>query len=272
VSARVDIAIVGGQKCGTTTLYRSLARHPSIFAPNAKESRAFTLDDDARDTALQALYSGQGNRRGLHAYAHAWSMDSAITSMYRHNPAMHLVALTRDPVERIWSAYRFAVANGWETLDLADALAAESGRRQGTRIERVELQYVRNSQVQMHVARLHRHFPESNVHVLKMADLGDASGDTLTALLTALGLEGQALAPLPAQNTASNPKSTRLQRWILGESRLKRWVRHTVPPHIKSRIHQHLTAPVLSWNRLPAAPSVLTDDARALINAALDPS
>ncbi len=272
MSVRVDIAIVGGQKCGTTTLYRSLARHSALFAPAAKESRAFTLDDDARNAALQALYAEQGNRRGLHAYAHAWSLDSAIAAMYRHNPSMQLVALTRDPVERIWSAYRFAVANGWETLPLADALAAESGRRQGTRIEQVELQYVGNSRYDAHLAALHRHFPKTQVHVLQMTALGDASSTALAPLLQALELDTETLAPLTSQNTASNAKSATLQRWILGESLLKRLVRQTVSPHWKTRIHQHLTAPLLSWNREPAVPSVLTQDARALISAALDAS
>ncbi len=272
MSPRVDIAIVGGQKCGTTTLYRSLARHSGIFAPAAKESRAFTLNDDARDAALDALYADQSNRRGLHAYAHAWSVDSAIASMYRHNPDMQVIALTREPVERIWSAYRFAVDNGWETLGLADALAAESARRQGTRIEQFELQYVQNSHYEGHIARLHHHFPTSNVHVLDMATLQDASSTALAPLLRALALEPDTLPPLPSQNAASNSKSATLQRWILGESPLKRLVRRTASPHWKTRIHQHLTAPVLSWNRRPAAPSQLTDDARALITAALDAS
>jgi hypothetical protein len=270
VSARVDIAIVGGQKCGTTTLYRSLARHPDITAPTAKESRAFTLDDDARDAALDVLYPT--GKRTLHAYAHAWSLDSAIASMYRHNPAMQLIALTRDPVERIGSAYCFAVANGWETLALADALAAESDRRQGTRIERVELQYVGNSSYDKHITRLLQYFPRAQVHVLETTALGDGSSTALAPLLQALGLHNATLPPLPSQNTASFTKNAALQHWILGDSLAKRFVRRTLSPRLKSRIHQHVTAPVLSWNRRSAPPHILTDEARALINAALDAS
>lgn len=272
MSVRVDIAIVGGQKCGTTTLYRSLARHPQVFAPAAKESRAFTLSDSERDAALSALYTEQSTPFALHAYAHAWAIDRAVASMYRHNPSMKLVALTRDPVERVWSAYRFAVANGWERLPLEEALAAEVDRRRGTRIERVELQYVRNSRYDEHIARLHRYFPAASVHVITMSQLGDASDSALAPLLRALGLQTEGLPPLPAQNTASNTKSAALQRWILGESTLKQAARRAIPPRWKARIHTHVTAPILLWNRVAAPPAALSDDARALITAALDAS
>ena len=178
--------------------------------------------------------------------------------------------MTRDPVERVWSAYNFAVANGWESLSLADALAAEDRRRHGSHTERVELAYVYNSRHDAHIARIQRYYPESQVHVLTLSQLADASGRTLAPLLQQLELPSVALPALPPQNTAMTPKSVRLQRWVVGESRVKRALRATIPARWKVGFHKHISTSLLSWNRTVSTPRPMSPADRALNHAALE--
>lgn len=260
---RIDAAIIGGQKCGTTSLYRALAQHADVFAPSAKESRAFTLDDDARDRTLRHRYR-HASRLTLHAYAHAWAVPGVMSSMYRHNPNMRLVALTRDPVDRVWSAYHFARKNGWETLDIHAALAAEHARRGGSRIERVELQYVANSRYDVLISGVVDVFGAEALRVVPMTQLGEMSSVQLAPIYDHLGLPAAEQPGHRRQNVASTPRFAPVHRLALGESSIKRWARSVLPTPLKQRIHQHLVGPVLRWNTvhapLPAVPDAVRDD------------
>ena len=58
-----DFLIIGGQRCGTTTLYQALSRHPSIAPPLRKEPQYFTLHADKGDGLYRAHFPTNGQRR-----------------------------------------------------------------------------------------------------------------------------------------------------------------------------------------------------------------
>ncbi|HET6534208.1 MAG TPA: sulfotransferase [Actinoplanes sp.] len=124
-----EFLIIGGQRCGTTSLYRHLAGHPSVRAATGKE--------------LQFLSLHHG--RGLRWYrAHFPVRPPGVLSFeaspyYLFDPAAparaaallpdaRFIALLRDPVERAYSHYLHSRAYGVEPLSFADALAAEPAR------------------------------------------------------------------------------------------------------------------------------------------------
>jgi len=261
---RVDAAIIGGQKCGTTTLFHALARHPGVNAARAKESRAFLLPPRPRQAALNSLFDDQDGLT-LHAYAHAWSKPAAIHAMWEHNPAMRLIALTRPPVERVWSAYQFARRNGWESLPLGDALAAEASRSTGDHIEATELQYVANSRYDALIQNVAKVFPAEQLLVLSLDALADADTHALAPILSHLGLADANLSPLPRKNTASTTRIGALHRMALAESLPKRVARTLLPPRLKGAIHQHITHRLLRWNTVQTPPKPLPSEDRALI-------
>lgn len=136
--------ICGGQRCGTTSLYRALAAHPAVLkAVLHKGVHYFDTN----------YHRGSGWYRGhfplLRAAARieraygvpAQVFESSPYYMYhplalpriaRDLPGVKMIVLVRDPVERAYSQHAHEVARGFETeLSFARALALESARMRG---------------------------------------------------------------------------------------------------------------------------------------------
>ena len=137
--------MIGAQKCGTTSLFEYLRRHPGLVLPRAKEWAYFSNDAhfQARGWSdyLGELFTGadpnakwgtvtpQYMAGGIaHEAASTISPDSGNTEriiplrIREQLPDVRLIALLRDPVPRAWSHYRHAVLQGLEHRTFADAI------------------------------------------------------------------------------------------------------------------------------------------------------
>lgn len=124
--------ILGGQRCGTTSLYRYLAEHPAVHPPLLKEIQFFTLNH------IKGLdwYRGHFPTAGAEVISfdaspyylfHPLAAERAAQSV----PEARLVVLVRNPVDRAFSHYRHNVGLGVEDLSFEEALEAEAGRLAG---------------------------------------------------------------------------------------------------------------------------------------------
>ncbi len=109
-----NLVIAGVGKAGTTSLFWYLAQHPDVCASDVKEIQYFT-----------PLSEGDGNLQPLAAYAQhfrGWSGERyrlEASPQYFHGgqpivDAMRstlrdprVIVMLRDPVERLWSQFRF---------------------------------------------------------------------------------------------------------------------------------------------------------------------
>ncbi len=128
---RIDFIVIGAQKAGTTALFDHLADDPAIGLPDAKELHFF--DDEARDWSnpdyadYHARFDWsrpaiQGEATPIYIY---W--PGALERIRAYHPAIRLVLMLRDPVERAWSHWRMEQARGVETHDFA--WCVRTGRR-----------------------------------------------------------------------------------------------------------------------------------------------
>jgi hypothetical protein len=116
---RVDFLIVGAQKAGTTALFDYLAEIPALELPAVKEAHFFDDDEgvdwDAPDHApYHALFTDPtrlwGEATPIYIY---W--PNALERIRAYNPAIRLIFLVRDPIERAWSHWKMEYARGKET-------------------------------------------------------------------------------------------------------------------------------------------------------------
>ena len=129
--------VLGAQRSGTTTLYRHLTAHPWIAAALRKEVHYFDFQ------------FAKGRRWYLAHFppARPWRRDGGLLTgegspyylvhplapgrVHAFNPAMKLIVLLRNPVDRAWSHYRHEVRRGFESLEFEAALEAEPERLAG---------------------------------------------------------------------------------------------------------------------------------------------
>jgi hypothetical protein len=137
--------IVGAQRCGTTSLFKTLSQHPAVLpSPFHKGVHYF---DVAHHKPL-AWYAGHFPTRRQAEAAQRRTGMPAVTGesspFYMFHPLaparirevlpdVRLLVLLRDPVERAYSAHSHELARGFETEPFERAVDLEESRLAGER-------------------------------------------------------------------------------------------------------------------------------------------
>ena len=117
------VLIIGSMKCGTSSLYTSLVRHPEICPCTKKEPEFFTFDTK-HDFPYEQLWEFDSQRHryvieastGYTKFPMRTSVPQRIKS-YGIDP--HMIYIVRDPFARIESDFNFAMPQKWFDPELA---------------------------------------------------------------------------------------------------------------------------------------------------------
>jgi hypothetical protein len=133
-----DFLIIGGQRCGTTSLYYYLLQHQCIAPAQTKEVHFFDNNFDRGPlwyrTRFATLWSRwmtevRGRRFATgEATAYYLFHPHAPRRVFQTLPQVKLIALLRNPVDRAYSHYRRSVRRGREPLPFEQAVEKEVER------------------------------------------------------------------------------------------------------------------------------------------------
>lgn len=116
----IDLAIVGVQKAGTTSLLRWLGQHPAIAAQQSMELTYFIdreqIDATELDTILRREFPAGAPKGGFTLMKHVGLFENAdaLRLLKAHNPDVKLIVVLREPTARAWSAFWYARSRGYE--------------------------------------------------------------------------------------------------------------------------------------------------------------
>ena len=142
-----DFFIVGAAKSGTTSLYYYLVQHPQIFMPSEKEPAFFayrelpphyTIPGVRHDRRIRykledyvklfrTAKDGQVIGEGSTAYLYTYNLTIPhIKQIYGNKyKELKIIAILRNPIDRVFSHYFFISRAGGEPLPFADAIKPE---------------------------------------------------------------------------------------------------------------------------------------------------
>jgi len=192
---RVGFLVAGAQKAGTTALFDYLAELPELELPPVKEAHFF--DDEERvdwSAPDYARYHGlftNPDRLWGEATPIYFYWPNALERIHAYNPAMRLIFLFRDPVERAWSHWKMEYARGKETEPFAWCIRDGRARMaKGTPypgFHRV-YSYVERGFYGRQLARALDLFPREQILVLSSEELKRDPDATLGAICDFLGI------------------------------------------------------------------------------------
>lgn len=208
---RPSFLLIGGQRCGTTSLFRALSEHPQVMAPTFRKGVNYFDLNYHRGAAwyrshfaigpLARLVSGGGGAPvAFEASGYYMYHPFAIERLARDLPAAKLVVILRDPVERAFSAYKHEHARGYERESFEDALELEDSRLAGE-VDRMTEDPAYESFSHRHHSYRHRghyaeqlerifsFFPRQQVHVIDSEDWFERPVQEYGLLLDHLGLQ-----------------------------------------------------------------------------------
>jgi len=105
-------------RSGTTFLYHTFQKHPSIFVPFRKEIDYFTFNYYRGKCWYQQFYSGmQSNQLGCDISPSYFIDRSSLKRIKNFNRDVKVVLIVRDPVEFVVSWYRHLNTFVWDLPD-----------------------------------------------------------------------------------------------------------------------------------------------------------
>jgi hypothetical protein len=203
--------IVGAQRCGTTSMYRTLCQHPAVVkAVLHKGVHYFDMAYDRGPGWYQAHFPLRAVARRATRTAGAAPVTFESSPYYMFHPlaaeriaadlpGVRLLVLTRDPAERAYSAYTHETARGFETEPFPRALELEASRLDGE-AERMIADpgylshshqhhaYRTRGQYVEQLERLQRLFGRDRIHVVDSGDFFTEPESVYDAVLEFLGL------------------------------------------------------------------------------------
>lgn len=193
---RVEFAVVGVQKAGTTALFHFLSQHSRICVPSAKELHFF--DDDSRcwnspdyRDYLCRFPRRRGRVAGEATPSYIW-WPNALERLHAHNRDVKVIALFRDPADRAHAHWRMSRARGLETMDFSNAIRAGRRRLDGLApndARRRHFSYVERGFYGAQAERLLSIFPRAQVLMLRQDDLALRHCHTLARVFDFLEVE-----------------------------------------------------------------------------------
>ena len=198
----VAFLIAGVQKGGTTALFDYLGEERGLSLSRKKEVHFF--DDESQDWAQPdygayhanfAPFDGRPRGEATPIYLY-W--PNSLERITTYNPAIRLIVLLRDPVQRAWSHWKMEFARGAETKPFAWCI--REGRQRLFDAQpwgfHKDLSYVERGFYGEQLAHAFSLFPREQVLVLRSDDLRADPGPALAAVRDFLGLpKGEAPAP-----------------------------------------------------------------------------
>lgn len=181
-----DFAIIGAPKCGTTFLYHLLAKHPRIRPAAFKEPHFFDLFFDRGVDWYRGCFPtpglGDGGRTITGEATPGYlSHPDAPGRMAQVVPDARLIALLRNPVDMIYSAYHFFRGRRGEDISGFEKYAGDALKKPNSKVLAGGI-YVDQ------IARWSRHFDREQMLVLKSEDFFGEPRQTLGAVLEFLDL------------------------------------------------------------------------------------
>lgn len=191
--------VVGGQKCGTTSLWAHLKQHAQVYLPAVKEPHFFantkgTQRDPGQSRfpgdldTYQALYRPGRQFRAIGDASPSYLCDEdAPRLIHEVCPEAKIIIMLRDPIERAYSHYLMPVMRNDESLPFLEAVRQDYTRQEkGWGKSRA---YVELGLYYTPVRRYIEMFGKNHVKVILFDELIKDPHNLLSSVATHLGID-----------------------------------------------------------------------------------
>jgi len=258
--------ILGGPKCGTTTVAHWLYQTPSVFLTDPKEPWYFAPDVatpwlkslseyERLYTKADESHLAVGEASTIYLRSHL-----AVPEILRYRPDARFVVMLRNPIDMAVSLHAQEVFNLHEDLvSFEDAWKAQSERNNGSCIPKscpypALLQYGEACMLGAQVEKLFDRVDSNRVKLIFLEELKHDPGKVYYELIHFLGARPFEAVDLSPKNRRKTHKSRLIKQATRQVERLKR--------HIGVNFQTGLLSPLHRWNQKMLAPQGLPEAVR----------
>lgn len=133
MNKKVNLFVIGAQKCGTTSLAHLLKNHPDVATMTIKEGQFFTAwKDKYPEMKAEDFYASRFKKKAKvmidasTSYSFYGNGEKAVQRIMDYNPHAKFIFIVREPIERAISHYQHALVRGANLKPIDEAVL--SGR------------------------------------------------------------------------------------------------------------------------------------------------
>ena len=176
-----NLIIIGGLKCGTTSIHHYLGLHPQIQMSKPKELNFFVeeLNWDLGLDWYASRFDDRADVRGESSphYTNLPRFNGVAERIREHCPDARLIYMVRDPLKRILSHWVHAKGAGYETGDIETVLS------------KPDTGYVQRSLYWMQLQPYLEHFDREQIAVITQEELQGDRNETMRKAFDFAGVD-----------------------------------------------------------------------------------
>jgi len=180
-AAMPNLIIIGGLKCGTTSIHHYLGLHPEIQMSKPKELNFFVteLNWDLGLDWYASRFDGRFKVRGESSphYTNLPRYEGVAERIRTHCPDARLLYMVRDPIKRILSHWVHATGAGYETRDMVEVLSGP------------DTQYVNRSRFWMQLQPYLERFDRDQIEIITQEELQSDREGTMRKAFAFAGVD-----------------------------------------------------------------------------------
>lgn len=248
-----DFLILGGAKCGTTSLSQYLSEHSKVYIPKVKECRFLSgmkpnFKGPGDNVVNNEMITNIDDYSALFekAKANQISCDASVDYLYFYEDTTKnikkfygekppkMIILLRNPIKVSFSMYMHLKRDLREDLSLKDALNAQNQRLKDN-WEWV-WQYINIAMYSEQVEYYMKNFDKDNIKIIIFEDFINNIEVEFENILTFLNLNKEEVNLHKTHNKSGNPKSKSLQKLVLNKNPLVMLLKKMTPKQLKDKI------------------------------------
>jgi len=176
-----NLIIIGGLKCGTTSLHHYLGLHPQVQMSKPKELNFFVseLNWDLGEDWYRGRFDGRFGVRGESSphYTNQPRFEGVAERISEHCPDAKLIYMVRDPIRRVLSHWVHATGAGYEHEQMSEVLS------------RTDNAYVQRSMYWMQLQPYLDRFEAERIEVITQEELQGEREATMRRAFAYLGVD-----------------------------------------------------------------------------------
>lgn len=235
-----NFIIIGGQRCGTTSLYNYLDNHPNIRCSYSKEIHFFDLSYPKGQTWYKTHFPLWLQKQFIQTIQRQPFVTGEASPYYLFHPhvpkrvaallpKVKLIVLLRNPIDRAYSHYHHEVAFGYEkTPSFMEAVEKEPERLKGEKEKLLadENYYSFNHHHYSYLARglyleqlkqWMKYFPAEQILILNSEQFYQHTAQVFERIIQFLELPAWKLTTYKSYNELSKPKIEPAMRAYLAD-------------------------------------------------------
>jgi hypothetical protein len=184
-----DAIIIGGQRCGTRSLFQYLNQHPGVETAIRTEVHYFDVHYHRGPRWYAGHFRGEPGKVTVEASPYYIFSPVAAERIRRDLPDAKLIVLLRNPISRAYSHYRMMCDKNKETLTFEEALQREDERLAASELAYRTFSYRTRGIYADQLARWFAIFPRRQFHVAISDEMFSDGASNVDRICDFMGVE-----------------------------------------------------------------------------------